>query len=59
MTRVFDSPQTEHEVVLVALVTDALSDKPPQKELDIEESIRIWQTEKEHQLELFPHMARE
>lgn len=50
MTRVFDAPQTEREVVLVALVTDALSDNVtpvvPEREAAVE------------QLLMFPHQPR-
>lgn len=50
MTRVFDVPQTEREVVLVALVTDALSATAaagvPAREAAVE------------QLLMFPHMMR-
>lgn len=50
MTRVFDTPITEREVVLVALVEEALSamaiDSVPEREAAVE------------QLLMFPHMMR-
>lgn len=45
INRVFDSPQTESEVVLVALVTDAHSDSVPAREQFVEDQLRLWSDE--------------